>query len=216
MSNSFRKKSKPDPDELKPFPAIGVINAIQFQLFDNGENPGRGRSQHQVKIEVYCDGRLDLLDPHWVRVVPLLDEKVFMKWVDSAWADDRITKEQHETYKSAHEIITAHSIDEDVEFAKLGHIGNKRKNEYYNGQFVAMTKYKNGGMWIFVFRDNENIHADSFIFDQNWVRGGPRRKFFGFYDPWGFYERAKAEKEFAAAAEAKAAERRQENHIPRL
>lgn len=57
VKTPFRKTDSLDPTELKPLPRLGVINAIQFQLFDDGQKPGRGRSHHQIKMEVYCDGR---------------------------------------------------------------------------------------------------------------------------------------------------------------
>jgi len=208
VTTPFRKKNRLDPTELKPLPRLDVINAIQFQLFDNGEKPGRGRSQHQIKMEVYCDGRLDLMEPYWVRVVPLLDEKVFMRWVNEALATGTITPAQYEMYEAIHGVIVARAADPDVEFAKLGHIGNKGLNTYYPGQFIAAVKEKDGGLQVFVVRDHEHIQADSFLFDQHWVKGGARRKFFGFYDPAGLYLAAKAEKERAAKVEAQAEARR--------
>lgn len=208
MKTPFRKKNTVNPDELLPLPRIAVINAIQFQLFDNGEKPGRGRSQHQMKLEVYCDGRLDLMKPYWVRVVPLLDEKVFIRWVEKAVSDKKITQAQGDTYRLWHETIVAEAAKEDIEFAKLGHIGNKLKNEYYPGQFIAVIKEKGGGLQVVVLNGENCLKTDKFYFDQHWVKGGSRRKFFGFYDPAGMYEAAKAEKERAAKVEFEALERR--------
>jgi hypothetical protein len=208
MKNPFRKKKSLNPDDMPPLPRLDVINAIQFQLFDNGAKPGRGRSQHQIKMEVYCEGRLNLHKPYWWRVIPLLDQKVFMSWVNKAVADKRITQEQYEMYKLCHEAIVAEAARDDVEFAKLGHIGVKATNTYYPGQFIAAIKEKDGGLRVVVVNGQDAIEADSFLFDKLWVKGGPRRKFFGFYDPYNMYEAAKREKEQIAKAEAQAEARR--------
>lgn len=198
---SFEKK-KAEP--LKRCPAKHNIMAMQIQLFDNGDKPGRGRSQHSLKLEAYCDGRLDLMRPYWSRVVQLIEPKTFMKWVDAQYAAGTITAEQYEHYDIAHQAVTMMAAEEGIEFAKMGHIGAARENRYYEGQFVTLIKNEGGGLTFDCFIDGEHFNTSSFLFDRAWRRGGTRRKFFGFYDPAKMYAAMKAEITQRGEAESQA------------
>ncbi|GJE73066.1 hypothetical protein [Methylorubrum podarium] len=199
------KKTRREP--LKRCPAKDNIMAMQIQLFDNGPKPGRGRSQHSIKIEAYCDGRLDLLRPYWSRVVQLIDPKRFMAWVNDQRASGTISDQQYEQYDLAHQAVTMAAAMEGIEFAKMGHIGSARENLYYDGQFVTVVKQQDGGLQFEAFIDGEHVSTSSFLFDRAWRRGGARRKFFGFYDPNGMYAAMKAEIAQRAEADSRAKRR---------
>lgn len=197
-------KEKKPREPLKRCPSKQHIMAIQAQLFDNGPKPGKGRSQHSIKLEVYCEGRLDLCKPYWSRVVQLIEPKLFMAWVDREHGTGTITDVQRETYESARETVETIAKGEGIEFAKMGHIGAARENKYYAGQFVTMVKESNGPLHLFVFLDGEMIEVTSFLYDKFWKPGGSRRKFFGFYDPCGMYAAMQAERAQRAEADARA------------
>lgn len=178
--------------------------AMQVQLFDNGDKPGKGRSQHALKLEAYCEGRLDLYRPYWVRTVQLTSSKVFISWVERQRATGEISDEQYKRYDVARRATDILADDPDIEFAKLGHIGSARENIRYVEQFVSLVKTKGGGLTFILFIDGEEIDTSSFLFDQRWTPGSARRKFFGFYDPCGMYAAMKAEQAQRVEAESRA------------
>jgi hypothetical protein len=204
-----KKKTGAPKAPLPPCPRAEVINVVQYQLYDNGSNPGRGKSQHRMTIEVYCEGRLDLYKPYWKRTTSLLDPKTFMAWVDKTYKSGGMSAAQYQKYKDAADTAIEIMKGGGVEFAKLGHIGsNDGGKTYFVGQFVLAMKLDGAVLGVQMFMGDDMIETASFLYDQEWRPGGKRRKFFGFYDPAGYYAAMKAEREFAAKAEARGVDRR--------
>ncbi|MBM1169615.1 hypothetical protein [Microvirga arabica] len=200
-----QKKTKP---VLTRCPSREVIQCAQFQLFDNGPNPGKGKSQHNLKIEIYTGGRLDLFRPYWARTVPLIAPKKVLDWADKELATARMDEETHGDYARAYNVAVGYADLDTTEFAKMGHIGAKSENNLrYSGQFVLMVKTKNGPIECVVYADGEMFGTDVFLYDKFWRLGGKRRKFFGFYDPNKMYERMKQEQKMEAEAAAQSAAR---------
>jgi hypothetical protein len=156
-----QKKTKP---VLTRCPRLEVIQCAQFQLFDNGPTPGKGKSQHNLKIEIYTGGRLDLCRPYWVRTVPLIAPKKVMDWADEERAAGRMNEETHGFYVRTYEIATNYAQEDNIEYAKMGHIGAKSENNLrYAGQFVLMVKEKNGPIQCVVYADGEMFGTDVFL-----------------------------------------------------
>lgn len=185
----YRKKKTSAPKApLTPCPRAGVINVVQYQLYDNGPNPGRGKSQHRMTIEVYCDGRLDLHKPYWKRTTSLLEPPVFMGWVNKTFGAGGMTAEQYAVYKTASDLAVEAMNTGTFEFCKLGHIGsNEDGKTYYVGQFILVMKALGGGLGVMQYIGDDILEASSFLYDQTWFPGTKRRKFFGFYDPADMY-----------------------------
>ncbi|AWM86788.1 hypothetical protein [Microvirga sp. 17 mud 1-3] len=193
---------------LSRCPRLEVIQCAQFQLFDNGPNPGKGKSQHNLKIEIYAGGRLDLFRPYWARTVPLIAPKKVMEWANEERATGGMNDETHGYYVRTFEIATDYAQEDNIEFAKMGHIGAKSENNLrYAGQFVLVVKEKNGPIQCVVYADGEMFGTEVFLYDKFWRPGGKRRKFFGLYDPNNMYARMKQEQEMEAKAVAQSAAR---------
>jgi hypothetical protein len=63
-----------------------------------------------------------------------------------------------------------------------------------------------GGLDVGLCIDGEWIQATSFHYDQAWRRGGRRRKFFGFYDPYQLYAAMKADEAMQTEAARRASQ----------
>lgn len=187
-----KPRGKRDPLPRCPHPKH--INAIQFQLFDNGSKPGRGKSQHVMKVEVYCEGRLVLEKPTWARAIPLIDPKKFMAWADREHAAGRIDQANFEGYQSLHEMASSAIEEGGFEFVKLGHVGSPDNGTtYIVGQYIIAMKRERGGLDVILQIDGEAFHTDSFFYNRGWRPGGRARKFQGMYDPHDMYGEAKRE-----------------------
>jgi hypothetical protein len=205
--STYKSKVKSKRTPLPRMPQAESISVIQFQLFDNGENPGKGRSQWVASLEVYGQGRLDLLDPYWKRAVSLIDPAKVMAWADKARDEGRMTDAIHQTYVDAQAIAAEFASSDVCDWVRMGHIGSKADHIYYEGQFILVMKQIDGPIGCVVFIDGEPLTTNSFLFDKKWRPGGSRRKFFGFYDPHGAYQAMKRERAMIAEADALAAAR---------
>jgi hypothetical protein len=196
------KNKKTRASALPPCPRKEVIQAMQFQFFDNGLNHGRGRSQHTMALEVYCDGRLNLYRPYWKRAVQLLTPNLVRRWADKKLAAGEMTAEQHAEYAVVCDTCESLAQDPDMEFAKIGHIEDRRSKTRYIGQFIMVTREKAGPIQCHVALNGEVISAERFLHDQRSKPGTGRRKAFGWWDPSGLYDLAKREEAMKAEATA--------------
>ena len=181
------------PPALKPCPSYDFIRVLQLQFFDNGPNPGKGKSQHAIKIEAYLEDKFDLHQPHWKRTVNLTSPKLFLKWASKALADGILTAEQHAVYAEAADVCSTMQKADDVEWAKCGRIEDKKSHTHYPGQFIFAWRFKQGPMKCHVVVGDDMMVCDTFIHDHFSLPGSGRRKAFGFYDPNRIYERKQEE-----------------------
>jgi hypothetical protein len=186
------KTNKMERVPAKRCPPVDVIRVVQGQLFDNGSKPGRGRSQHTLKLEIYCEDKVELEKPYWWRSVALISPKLFIDWAVKARADGRLTAEQFEDYQRAHDVAKEFEVDDECEFAKLGHIGAERENVYYENQFVLALKTKGGGLQVLIIIDGDGVKVDKWWFNKGWKPGSKARKFFAIHDPQGLVAKTKS------------------------
>ena len=195
MTRRARGKKGQKPPALKPCPSKDFIHVMQFQFFDNGPTPGKGKTRHTVKLEVYLEGKINLSKPHWNRTVALIEADEFRAWADRALIDKRLTPEQHSTYAGYSDAIAERAKWPETAWAKLGRIEDKRAHADYPGQFIMAWRDKNGPMQCHVVVEDGTMSCERFIHDQLSTPGSGRRKAFGFYDPNRIYERQQAEAE---------------------
>jgi hypothetical protein len=191
---------------LPPCPRKDVIQAVQFQFFDNGPNPGKGNSEYTIALEVYCEGRLDLYRPYWKRVVRLMSPKQVMEWADKKQGEGYLTAEQHAEYRSVFEACEVVAQDPDMAWVKMGCIEDRSARIRYPGQLLMVTREVTGPMQIHVVLNGEVISAERMLHDQRSTKGTGRRKAFGWWDPSNLYDIAKKEEAMKAKAAARAAE----------
>jgi hypothetical protein len=206
--STYNKKSAKEKAPLPRCPRIESINVVQFQLHDNGPKPGSGRTQHTMKVEVYCEGRLNLYKPFWARSVGLTAPANILAWAEKAHEEGKVTAEMLELYQTAHDTAVGFMENEDAEWAKMGHIGSRRDGHaIYENQFLLVTKKKGGKIQCLMAIDGNALFTDSFLYDKQWRPGGKRRKFFGFYDPSKMYDAMQREKGMQEEADRRAAMR---------
>jgi len=206
MSTKQNFKNGRPRGPLPPCPRKDVIQVMQFQYYDNGAKPGRGKVQHTVTLEAYCEGRLNLHKPYWVRTVQLIDPKKVMAWADQKLAECYLTAEQHAFYIQMQEVADSLAEGPDVEFAKMGHIEDRTTKIRYPAQFVLMVRERGGPMQCHVVINGDVISTETFIHDQHSVPGSGRRKAYAFYDPSDMYGAMKREQAMRAEAKARAGE----------
>jgi hypothetical protein len=173
---------------------------MQFQFFDNGENPGRGKSQHTMMLEVYCEGRLNLYRPYWKRVVQLISPKQVLTWAHEKLGEGYLTADQHTFYVQMHMVAERLTAEPDMAWVKMGHIEDRRSHVRYPAQFALVSRELSGPMQCHVVLNGSVISAERFLHDQRSEKGTGRRKAFGWYDPSGLYDLAKREEAMKAEA----------------
>ncbi|KQT90358.1 hypothetical protein [Methylobacterium sp. Leaf466] len=178
---------------------------MQFQFFDNDTSKTKGASQHTMMLEAYCEGRLNLFNPYWKRTVQLIDPKLVIKWADKKLVEGEMTPEIHETYKLTYETAQTIAENDQTEWVKMGHIGSKRENKRYIGQFVLVSRDKDGPMSCVVFIDGDVLAAGRFQHDLRAKPGTGRRKAYAFYDPTDMYGAMQREQAQIAGASSRAA-----------
>lgn len=168
---------------------------MQFQWFDNGARPGRGKTQHTITLEAYLEPKIDLARPHWKRSVALIEASDFRAWADKALEAGRLTADQHQTYADAAELMQEVAERPDTLWAKCGRIEDKRSHTDYPGQFLFAWREIDGPMQCHVVLNGDTISCERFQHDKYARPGTGRRKAYGFFDPGRIYERQKAEAE---------------------
>ena len=185
------KTKKKARAELKPCPELGCVQAVEFQLFDNGEAPGKGNVRHKLKVEAYCEDKLVIGKPYWSRVCDLLDVKTFMRWVEREKVEGRISDEQYAIYDAGRILCDEWEADEAVcEFAKMGHVevdGNQR----VIGQFVIVRKELGKGLRAMFVVEGDFIEHEQFWYNPGWRRNPKSRKFMGRWDPHNMFGKAR-------------------------
>lgn len=136
---------KKEPKSSKPwfteFPPIERVQAMRAQFFDNGSTPGKGKTQHTMKLRVYLDDGLPLnqRNPHWHQVIELIDPKKVVAWAEQEHAEGRLPEAGLDRYRDAANTATAWMRDEPgALWAKMGHIGSPPGSHYFHGQFLLV------------------------------------------------------------------------------
>jgi hypothetical protein len=171
------------PAALKPCPNADLIWVCQFQFFDNGPNPGKGKTQHTIKLEVHLTEDIDLYKPHWVRSVALIEAEDFKAWANKALEQGRLTADQHANYVGMADAMIERRSYPDTLWAKCGRIEDKRAHADHPGQFIVCWREVGGPMQCHVVLGSDAISCERFIHDQRSTPGTGRRKAFGFFDP---------------------------------
>ena len=195
MTKRAKGQKGQKPPALKPCPSVDRIFVMQFQFFDNGPKPGKGKTRHTMMLEAYLEPKIELCNPHWKRSVALIEPTDFRAWADRALAEGRLPPEQHSIYVQCSEVIADRARHPETEWAKLGRIEDKRAHADYPGQFIMAYRDKDGPMGCHVITETGTMSCERFIHDQRSKPGTGRRKAFGFYDPGKIYERQMAEAE---------------------
>jgi hypothetical protein len=193
---------------LPPLPRKDVIRVVQFQYFDNGPNPGSGKSRYAMTVEVYMQDRLTLLRPDWKRSVALLDPDQVKSWADGQVESGKLSAGDHEFYEALYRISEGLIEQDDVEWVKIGYIEDRRAKIRYPGQALLLSREMTGKFTAYLFSSAEEyMETSSFQYDRNARPGSGRRLFYGFYDPAGMYAAMKAERALQAKADCLAASR---------
>lgn len=181
-----RKGSNNQPWFTK-FPPIERVRAMRAQFFDNGPNPGKGNTQHTLKLRVYLDHGLPLnqREPDWHRVVELIDPKKVVAWAVAEHAEGKLTEDDLARYRAVADDLRAWKEEEpDGAWAKMGHIGSPPGNHYFHNQFVAVRCGTSGEMDAVLHLEDGEIEIDRFYANKR-SRKANAPKLHGLYDPYG-------------------------------
>ncbi|MBS3652597.1 hypothetical protein KEU06_28890 [Pseudaminobacter sp. 19-2017] len=169
------------------FPPIERVRAMRAQFFDNGPNPGKGNTQHTLKLRVYLDDGLPLnqREPHWHRVVELIEPKKVVAWAVAEHDGGRLAEDDLARYRAVADDLRAWKEEEpDSEWAKMGHIGSPPGNHYFHNQFVAVRCGASGEMDAVFHLEDGQIEIDRFYANKR-SRKANAPKLHGLYDPYG-------------------------------
>src|SRR3954469_16723517 len=141
--------------------AVDCIRVLQAQFFDNSASPPkRGRSQFALKLFAWTDGNIDFQQPHWWRVVQLLEPSKVLKWAAGKRDAGEMTADQFGLYQMAYE--GAARMIEDGSRVWMGHIGSPSGKHYFVGQFVLARWEDEDTLRAVVFNGDRNILLDRF------------------------------------------------------
>jgi hypothetical protein len=130
---------KPKRPPMPGLPLLSRVTGYTFQFFDNGEKPGKGRSQHTIKLELFHrEWGIDLTKPDRYRTTQMLTPKRLIRWAEDAVEEGSLDEEQLGMYQT---IVAATKPLEgpDVEWVKIGVIEDARANVRYHGQFMVAS-----------------------------------------------------------------------------
>jgi hypothetical protein len=170
---------------LTKFPPVERVAAMRVQFFDNGENPGKGKVQHTLKVRLYLDDGKPIRqhEPHWERVLELIDPKKVVVWATGERDTGNLTDQQFESYQTAKASLDKWlATDPDALWVKMGHISSPPGTHYFHGQFVAVTCTNDGDMTAIFRIEEEQIELDRFHRNNRArKKGAPVRH--ALYDP---------------------------------
>src|SRR5215212_3004728 len=196
---SALKKRAQAHEPLPPCPHPDHIKVVQFQFFDNGQNPGRGRTQHVLSLEVYCEDKFVITKPFWKRSVALLDPAKILAWADEKTLEGAMDQTEHAYYKMIFAACADLMQDEDTEWVRAGYIEDRRAKVRYPGQTVIVWKRSSGPLNVILSVHGVALAPDAMVFDKKARPGSGRRLFYGLHDPSGLYFRTKEIAEQEAA-----------------
>jgi hypothetical protein len=185
-SKKGKKESSNKPWFTK-FPPIERVRAMRAQFFDNGPNPGKGNTQHTLKLRVYLDDGMPLnqREPHWHRVVELIEPKKVVDWATAEHAKGKLTDDDLARYRAVADDLRTWKEDEaDASWIKMGHIGSPPGNHYFHRQFMAVRCWASGGMDAVLYLEDGEIEIERFYANKR-SRKSNAPKLHGLYDPYG-------------------------------
>ena len=158
MASQTKAQKAPLLPRLFP---VDCIRVLQAQFFDNSASPPKqGQSQFALKLFAWTDGNIDFQQPHWWRVVQLLEPSKVLKWATGKRDAGEMTADQFAQYQLAYE-AAARMIEEGSR-AWMGHIGSPPGKHYFVGQFVLARWEDEDTLRAVVFNGDSNILLDGF------------------------------------------------------
>src|SRR3982750_1498577 len=101
MASETKTQKAPLLPRLFP---VDCIRVLQAQFFDNSASPPKqGQSQFALKLFAWTDGNIDFRQPHWWRVVQLLEPSKVLSWARNKRDAGEITADQFAQYQLAYE-----------------------------------------------------------------------------------------------------------------
>ncbi len=158
MASQTRAQKAPLLPRLFP---VDCIRVLQAQFFDNSANPPKqGQSQFALKLFAWTEGTIDFQQPHWWRVVQLLEPSKVLTWATGKRDAGEMTADQFGFYQLVYE--GAVQMIEDGSRAWMGHIGSPPGKHYFVGQFVLARWEAEDTLRAVVFNGDSNILLDGF------------------------------------------------------
>lgn len=133
-------KSKKKEPWLPGFPNSDDVIYMTAQLFDNGENPGRGKAKDVLKLRVHTGDAesLDVMKPDWHRYVHLLEPSTVMNWAAEQHQNGGISDAEFDHYSATLRDVANWTNMNPSGWAKVGHIASPPGTHYFPGQFVVL------------------------------------------------------------------------------
>lgn len=189
VTTPIKKTQKTQKDSGKKpwftkFPPIERVLAMRVQFFDNGPNPGKGHAQHTLKLRVYLDDGMPLnqREPHWYRIVQLIDPKKVVVWAEKEHAAGKLTDANVAHYKGVADSLLEGAHD--FAWVKMGHIGSPPGTHYFHNQFVAVCCTTSGELGATLFVEDGRIDIEPFYPNTRSKKAGAP-KMHALYDPCG-------------------------------
>lgn len=181
-----KKPKKDGKPWFTRFPPIGRLRAMRAQFFDNGPNPGKGNTQHTVKLRVYLDDGMPLnqRNPHWHRIIELIEPKKVVAWAEQEHTAGRLSEDGLIRYREAAAVAATWMHDEPgALWTKMGHISSPPGNHYFHGQFLLVLVGEEE-MEARLHLDAEVIEIGPFYINTRSTKANaPKRH--ALYDPHG-------------------------------
>src|SRR3954470_24191929 len=134
LQSQAQAKTQKAPLLPRLFP-VDCVRFLQAQFFDNSASPPKqGQSQFALKLFAWTEGTIDFQQPHWWRVVQLLEPSKVLRWATGKRDAGQMTADQFGLYQMAYE--GAAGMIEDGSRAWMGPIGSPPGKHYFVGQFV--------------------------------------------------------------------------------
>jgi len=181
-SKSTKKSEGP---WFKKFPPIERLSVLRAQFWDNGPKPGKGKVQHTMKLRLYLDDGqpINQKEPHWQRVVELIEPKKVVAWATGEHAKTNITAADLARYQDVEAQLQDWMAEEpDSAWVKMGHIGSPPGTHYFPNQFVAVRCKSNGDMTLTLHIDGDEIEVGPFYENPSQTPKSSKRH--ALYDPF--------------------------------
>jgi len=184
--------SAPDKPWSPPFPSLEDVAAMRLQFFDNGSKPGRGKSQHVLKVRAFLNDSkpINQKNPDWERCIQLIDAQKVIAWADGEQMQGKISGDVLRRYYDAARSCQDWMAEPDAEWAKMGHVASQPGTVYFHDQFVAVCR-KDSGLNATLYIDGATIEIEKFYPNTAGSRTGAP-KMHALYDPQGLIDKRRS------------------------
>lgn len=138
---------------------------MRLFFFDNGPKPGKGKSQHVLKVRAYLVGKpepLDQSDYDWERCIQLIKPKKVIDWAKAEHAQGAISEEVFQRYVAAARSCNDWETQANALWVKMGHMASKPGTVYFHDQFVAVRCSLNGSLSATLYLDGDVVEIKKF------------------------------------------------------